>query len=210
MCTALTFRQRDTYFGRNLDVERSFGESVVVTPRNYSFSLKNGGVFRNRYALMGMAVVVQETPLYYEAMNEAGLAMAGLNFPKSAVYHEPKEGMDNITPSELLPWILGQASTVAEARALLERLNLTNLPFGPGLPLSPLHYLLSDGRESLVAEPMADGWHLYDNPYEVMTNEPPFDFQLWNLQQYLHLSPRNQENTFARREPMASDRKSVV
>ena len=204
MCTAMTFRRSRTYFGRNLDVEQSFGENVVVTPRKYRFSLKNGTEFRNHYALMGMGLVLEGTPLYYEAFNEAGLAMAGLNFPKSAVYQQPREGMDNITPSELLPWILGQAATVAEARVLLERLNLTDIPFGPGLPLSPLHFMLSDGTESLVAEPMKGGLKLYANPYEVMTNEPPFDFQLWNLQQYLHLSPRNQPNTFTALDPMES------
>ena len=204
MCTAMTFRRKDTFFGRNLDVERSFGEQVVVTPRGYRFALKNGAEYRTRYALMGMGVVVQETPLYYEAFNEAGLAMAGLNFPKSAVYQEPKEGMDNITPSELLPWILGQAATVAEARALLERLNLTGIPFAPGMPLSPLHYMLSDSRESIVAEPVGEGLKIYENPYEVMTNEPPFDFQLWNLQQYLHLSPRNQKNSFTALDSMES------
>ncbi len=204
MCTSMTWRRGDTYFGRNLDLEFSYGEQVVVTPRKYRFPLKNGQEFHSRYALMGMGVVAQEYPLYYEAFNERGLAMAGLNLPRSAVYQDVKEGMDNITPFELIPWILGQAETVAEARTLLSRLNLTNIPFGPELPLSPLHFMLSDRTESIVVEPLQEGLRIYDNPYEVMTNEPPFDFQLWNLQQYRHLSPKNQETAFTPLRSMES------
>ncbi len=196
MCTALAWRRGHSYFGRNLDLEISYGEKVVVTPRNYRFALKNGTEYHNTYALMGMGMVMEEYPFYYEAFNEAGLAMAGLNFPKSAVYQEPKEGMDNISPFELMPWILGQAATVEQARTLLERLNLTNIPYGPQMPLAPLHFMISDRKESIVVEPMAEGLRICADPYDVMTNEPPFDFQLWNLQQYLHLSPKNQPNTF--------------
>lgn len=204
MCTSITWRRGDTYFGRNLDLELSYGEKVVVTPRNHQFLLKNGQEYRNRYALMGMGLAVQDYPLYYEAFNEKGLAMAGLNLPVSAVYQDRKEGMDNITPFELLPWILGQATTVAEVRTLLSRLNLLKVPFGPEMPLAPLHFMISDCKESIVVEPVQEGLRIYDNPYEVMTNEPPFEFQLWNLQQYRHLSPKNQETAFTARNSMQS------
>ena len=34
MCTAATYTTRDHYFGRNLDLEHSYHETVCVTPRN--------------------------------------------------------------------------------------------------------------------------------------------------------------------------------
>ena len=37
MCTAITYKTKDHYFGRNLDLERSYNESVTITPRNYEF-----------------------------------------------------------------------------------------------------------------------------------------------------------------------------
>ena len=204
MCTSIAWRKQHTYFGRNLDIDASYGEQVIVTPRRYEFSLKNGETYQTKYAMMGMGLVQADYPLYYEAFNEAGLATAGLNFPKSAVYQEPREGRDNISPFELLPWILGQAESVAQARGLLERLNLTNIPFGAGMPLSPLHFMLSDGRETIVVEPRAEGLRIYGNPYDTMTNEPPFPFHLWNLQQYRHLSPQNPETRFSQTGEMAS------
>ena len=202
MCTSIRFNRTDHYFGRTLDVEFSFHEQVVITPRRRVFHLKNGTDLTTQYALIGIAAVQQDIPLYYEAANEAGLAMAGLNFPGLACYHAPKEGFDNITPSELLSWILGQASTLAEARQLLTRLNLTNQTFAPDMPLSPLHFMLSDASGSLVIEPTTEGIQVYDNPYGVMTNAPDFHYHSWNLQQYLHLSPHNQDNQFSAQYPL--------
>lgn len=204
MCTSISYRPGEHYFGRNLDAEFSFREQVVITPRNYRFARRSGGEFYTRYALIGMASVLEDYPLYYEAANEAGLAMAGLNFPKNAHYQEPVEGKENLALFEFIPWLLGQASTVREARTLLEKVNLVGWPFSAQIPCAPLHYMISDRTESLVVEPVADGLKLYDNPYDVMTNEPTFDFHCWNLQQYMHLSPKNQENHFTSRYPLES------
>lgn len=41
--------------------------------------------------MIGMAHVTDDYPLYYEAINEKGLGMAGLNFVGNAVYHEKKK-----------------------------------------------------------------------------------------------------------------------
>lgn len=202
MCTSISFCRNDHYFGRNLDLDFSFCEQVVITPRNRLYHLKNGTDYRTRYALIGTAAVQKDTPLYYEAANEKGLAMAGLNFPGLGCYLDPKEGFDNITPFELLPWILGQAASLEEARKLISRLNLTNQAFSPETPLFPLHFMLSDASGSLVLEPTAAGLNVYDNPYNVMTNAPGFEYHCWNLQQYLHLSPKNQENHFSRQFPL--------
>ena len=197
MCTAISYKAGDHYFGRNLDVEFSFNEQAVITPRGRLFRLSGGGDFYNRYALIGIAAVVDDYPLYYEAANEAGLAAAGLNFPGNAVYLPPQEGKRNISPSEFLPWLLGQAESVREARELLKDMVLTNIPFKKDMPLSPLHFMISDRDESIVAEPTAEGLKIYDNPYKVMTNNPPFDFHLWNLHNYLNCSVKNRESAFS-------------
>ena len=204
MCTAISYRKSNHYFGRNLDVEFTFQEKVVITPRNYLFRLKNGSEFKNSYALIGVAAVLEDYPLYYEAANEAGLAMAGLNFPGNAVYQSPCEGKDNITAFELIPWILGQARTVDDAQALLEKLNLTSLTFNEHMPTSPLHFMISDRERSIVAEPMADGLHIYENPFDVMTNNPPFDYHLWNMNNYLNLTPEDAKSRFSKEYPLTS------
>lgn len=197
MCTSLCYRKQDLYFGRNLDLEFSYNEQVVITPRNFRFDLRNGQTLRTRYAMIGMATVMNNYPLYYEASNEKGLCMAGLNFPGVAEYHDPREGADNIMPFEFIPWILGQAQSLQEVRALLERINLANIPFAPQVPLAPLHFMISDQQASIVVEPMADGLHIHENPYDVMTNNPPFDYHLWNTRNYRNLSAHNGSNQFS-------------
>ena len=163
MCTAASFNADDHYFGRNLDLEFSYNETVVITPRNYTFPFRKMEDMSSHHAIIGMAFVVDEYPLYYDATNEAGLSMAGLNFPE-AQYPDYDEQKDNITPFEFIPWILGQADNVSQARKLLENINLVNINFSQQLPLSPLHWMISDKNESIVVECMPEGLKIYDNP----------------------------------------------
>ena len=80
MCTAATYKTKDFYFGRTLDYEFSYGDQITVTPRNYPFHFRHAGDRKNHYAIIGMAHVAGDYPLYYDAINEKGLGMAGLNF----------------------------------------------------------------------------------------------------------------------------------
>ena len=147
--------------------------------------------------MIGMATVINDYPLYYDATNEHGLSMAGLNFPGNAVYLPRKEGYDNITPFEFIPWILSQCKTVAQSRTRLERLNLTDIAFSNDLSLSPLHWIISDKRESIVVEPMTGGIKIFKNPVGVLTNNPPFDYHMHNLCNYLNLTPDEPSNRFS-------------
>ena len=86
MCTAATYKTKDFYFGRTLDYEFSYGDDVTVTPRNYVFDFRHEGRLESHYAIVGMAHVADGYPLYYDAVNEKGLGMAGLNFVGNAKY----------------------------------------------------------------------------------------------------------------------------
>ena len=199
MCTASNYITEKHYFGRNFDYEISYHERVTITPRNYEFKYRKIDDIKSHYAIIGIAAGVDGYPLYYDACNEKGLAIAGLNFAGNAVYNEFDEGMVNITPFELIPYILGSAASVSEARKLLEEINLVNINFADELPLSPLHWMLSDNSgEAIVVEPLEGGLKIYDNPVGVLTNNPPFDKQLFYLNNYRSLSSKNPENTFSK------------
>ena len=195
MCTAVTYKNR--YFGRNLDYDRSFRESVVITRRAFPFRFPEGQALQKHHAIIGMAHISDNYPLYYDAMNEKGLAMAGLLFGENAVYHGPVAGKDNIPSWGLIPWILGQCRSASEAEQLLFRLNLTDVSFCAELPPSPLHWMIADRERSLVVESMANGLHVYENPVGVLTNDPPFPFHLQNLHQYLSLTKEEPKNRFS-------------
>ncbi len=188
MCTAATYKRKDHYFGRTLDYEFSYKETVTITPRSYRFKFTSGKQMDNHYAIIGMAYVVSDYPLYYDATNEYGLSIAGLNFPGNAYYGQSVEGKDNVSPYEFIPWILGQCKDVDEARKLLENINFVNINFSDELPLSPLHWIIADRDQSIVVESMRDGLKIYDNPVGVLTNNPPFDYHMHNLANYMGLS----------------------
>lgn len=197
MCTAITFSNGDHYFGRNLDLEHSLHEMVTITPRNYPFHFRCGRDLLRHYAIIGMAYVVDDYPLYYDATNEKGLSIAGLNFPDNAVYRHADAGKEYIASFELIPWLLGQCTSVTEVKEQLSRLVIADLSFSDQLPPSPLHWLAADRRESITIEPLADGIKIYDNPVGVLTNNPPFDYHMHHLTEYLNVTRHEAENRFA-------------
>ena len=137
MCTAINFKNK--YFGRNLDLEFKFNSQIVITPKNYFFSLRNKESFNSKYGIIGMALVVQNYPLYFDAMNEKGLAIAALNFNGYAKFNELNDSKINITTFELIPFLLGSCQNTIEVIDLIHKVNITNESFSKELPVTPLH-----------------------------------------------------------------------
>lgn len=204
MCTAATYKTKDFYFGRTLDYEFSYGDEVTITPRSYPFRFRNMGDMKNHYAIIGMAHTAENYPLYYDAVNEKGLGIAGLNFVGNAHYSEVKSGYDNAAQFELIPWILGQCACVKEAKTLLGKINITNVPFRKDLPPAQLHWIITDRNETITVESLKDGIKIYDNPVGILTNNPPFDMQMFNLNNYMNLSAKEPENRFSDKLPLCA------
>lgn len=202
MCTAATYKTKDFYFGRTLDHDFSYVEEVTVTPRNFCFRFHGLNPLKSHYAMIGMACVIDDYPLYYDAVNEKGLGIAGLNFVGNAEYKEKAEDKDNVAQFEFIPWILGQCASVEEAKALIARVNFVNVPFKEGMPLAELHWLIADAKEAITVEAVREGVLVYDNPVGVLTNNPPFREQMFFLNNYMNLSPREPENRFSDRLPL--------
>jgi len=187
MCTAISYLNTDHYFGRTLDYEHGFGEEIVFTPRNFPLPFRQLPTLAHHHAILGMAHLEDGYPLYYDAMNETGLCMAGLNFVGFARYDT--RGRDKAAPFEFIPWVLGQCKTVDQARILLTHTALTETDFSDRLPAARLHWLIADRTGSIVVEPLSDGLHIHDDPVGVLTNNPTFPEQLHHLANFAHLSP---------------------
>ena len=198
MCTAVSYKAGEHYFGRNLDLERGYGERVVITPRNYNFSFRHTEPSSHRYAMIGMAAVVDGYPLYFDATNEKGLSMAGLNFPDNACYPEYDPKRCNVAPFELIPYLLTSCASVDEAEDLLGRINVVNTDFSEGLPTTPLHWIISDAERSITLECTRGGTNIYENPFGVLTNNPPFEYHLANINNYMGLCEGFVENRLSK------------
>ncbi len=198
MCTAATYKTKDFYFGRNLDYDFSYGDEVTITPRNFELKFREEKSIKNHYAMIGMAHVAEDCPLYYDAVNEKGLGMAGLNFVDNAVYRKSADDKNNITHFEFITWILSQCATVREAKNLVERINILNTPFNDELPLAQLHWIISDRDASVTVESVEAGIRIYENPVGILTNNPPFDMQMFALNNYMNVSAKPPEKKFSK------------
>ena len=197
MCTAISFKTKDHYFGRTLDLEYSYIEAVTVVPRNFTFDFKWEEKNSKGYAIIGMAYINEGYPLFYDAVNEKGLSMAGLNFPDNAYYFKVKEGKNNVASYEFIPYILRQCKNVSEAEKLIEKINITDDSFSETLPPTPLHWIIADKNKALTAEQTKEGFKIYENTVGVLTNNPPFDFHMTNLANYMNLTVNVPGNRFS-------------
>lgn len=194
MCTCITYLNNDFYFGRNLDLDCSFGETVTITPRNFPLVFRQVGQQDHHYAMIGMASACGSFPLYAEAVNEKGLAMAGLNFPGNAFYRKVNgEGLE-LASFEIIAWILGKCASVAEAEEYLGGMKITDTAFSDRMPPAPLHWMLADHEKCLVIEAVQEGLKVYENPFGVLTNNPPFEFHRMNMNNYMNLTAESPQN----------------
>ncbi len=190
MCTAATYKPDEFYFGRNLDYEFSYGESIAIMPRSYAIKLRCGETISKHYAMLGMAHIRDDFPLYYDAANEAGLCIAGLNFVGNAFYQKKPSNRKWIATFELIPLLLAKCRSIREAKELIGTLTLTDEAFAPDMPPSPLHWMIADKNDCIVLEATRDGVKLYEDPVGVLTNNPPFPTQLLMLNSFANLSPK--------------------
>lgn len=204
MCTAASFKNKNTYFGRTLDYEFSYGEKVTITPRNYPFEFRHLGLNNNHYAIIGMAHIHNDYPMYYDAMNEYGLGMAGLNFVGNAKYNEVIEGKENVAQFEFISFILSTCKNVLEAKNKIKEINLVKTPYNEYYPAAKLHWILRDINDCIVVEAMDDGIHIYDNKTGSLTNNPPFNYQLENLKNYVSLNNDEPNTSFSFNEAFYS------
>lgn len=202
MCTALNYKTKSHYFGRNLDLEYNYNECVCIAPRAFALPFRKQPTLFKHHAIIGMATIQNGYPLYYDATNEKGLSIAALNFPESARYTQTTDNA--LAPFELIPFLLGRFDSVEACKPFLKNLSIADLPFSDDFPNTPLHWILSDKRQSLTLEPCHEGLVVSENPVHCLTNEPPFGFQMTHLRSFMHLSPRPQQNHLSSALPSKS------
>jgi penicillin V acylase-like amidase (Ntn superfamily) len=192
MCTGIRFSDGhdNLYLARNLDWTSGYGQQVVVTPTGYAPRSPFGAVPGIRHATIGMGIVEDGTPLYFDCGNDAGLAVAGLNFPGYADYAPgPVEGATNVAAFEVPLWVCSQFASVDEVEAALADVVIVDRPINDRYPSSLLHWIVGDATRSIVVEHTSDGMHVFDDDVDVLANQPGFAWHHENLRNYLNTSP---------------------
>ena len=194
MCTALSIKSDEGkyFFGRNMDLAYTFKQSVIIIPKNYQYQDKvTGNKVINKRVIIGMGTVINDHPTMADAMNEKGLACAGLNFARYAYFEKnPVEGKINIAPYDFIQWVLSNHETVEEVKESIKDVELVDIPLDDEIPVPTLHWMITDKTgASIVVEKTKEKFTVYENPVGVMTNDPTFDWHLTNLNEYMYLTP---------------------
>ncbi len=198
MCTAINKNTSSShFFGRNLDFNFNYDESIVIVPNNYPIKFKHLPTMNYHYPIMGIGIIQDDYPFFFDCINDQGLAFAGLNFPNNAKFFDVDESKINVAPYELPLYFLSQFKTVKQVKEQLKKINIANTPFSNKLPLATLHYIIADKNECIVIEQTKDGLFVYDNPYGVLTNNPPFTYHIANLSNYMNITNKEVINRFA-------------
>ena len=193
MCTGVRFSDEagNMYFGRNLDWSTPYGQKVVITPRGYKYKSAFLGEMANSPALIGMGIVAENTPLYFDCANEHGLAVAGLNFPGYAKYADSAvEGKTNVAAYEFPLWVALNFRTVDEAEKALKEVVIVAKPINDQYPVSELHWIIGDAKRSIVVEYTANGMEIFENDVDILTNQPGYGWHKENLRNYMNLFPQ--------------------
>ena len=193
MCTGVRFSdgEGNMYFGRNLDWSEGYGQKVVITPRGYKYKSAFLGEMANSPALIGMGIVAENTPLYFDCANEHGLAVAGLNFPGYASYAtDAVDGKTNVAAYEFPLWVALNFKTVEEVEKALREVAIIAKPINEQYPVSELHWLIGDNKRSIVVEYTENGMEVFKNDVDVLTNQPGYGWHKENLRNYMNLFPQ--------------------
>ena len=207
MCTGVRFSddKGNMYFGRNLDWSVGYGEKIVIAPKGYNYRYAFIGEAHPRFAVIGMGIIQENVPLYFDCGNEAGLAIAGLNFPGYAQY-EPNavDGKTNVAAYEFPLWVAMNFSTVDEVENALKNVAIVAKPINDKYPVSLLHWIIGDKNRSIVVEYTKDGLQIFHNDVDVLTNQPGYGWHQENLRNYLNLeSPQPEKVTWGKAEMTA-------
>lgn len=192
MCTAISYNNNGHLFGRTLDLEISYNEKIIITPRNFPLKFRHESESENHFSIIGTGIIANNFPLYFDAMNEKGLSIAGLNFPESAYFESHKKDLINIATFEVIPYILGYCTNVSDAENLLNKINITNDDFNNEMKAATLHWIIADKEKAITLECTKSGMKIYENKMGVLTNEPEFSFHKTNAK--LFLKDKNSKN----------------
>ena len=186
LCSRILWNNNDTtvVVARTFDWGTQYRESLWALPRGIQRSggaADNPARWTSRY---GSLVVVENEKGIADGVNEAGLA-AHLLYMEETSYPPPDLAVPGVVSTLWLQYYLDNFATVQELVSHLHDIRVEFIPFG-GFNTLPLHLAFEDvSGDSAVVEFVDGSLLLHHGPqYTVMTNEPPLDEQLANLQRY--------------------------
>lgn len=199
-CTSFILKNKDgsLVYARTIEFAMELPMKIALYPRNHQFKgtgpdgvAGSGLAWNGKYALIGLNAY--DLDLIGDGMNEKGL-MGGMQYlPVSSDYQNPTgaDAKNSIASYQVVNYILSNFATVDEIKAGMKKIFVNNSKFDKwGNQIVKMHFGFHDANgKSVVIEYVKGQLNLYDNPIGAMANDPPFDWMMTNLTNYLNLSP---------------------
>lgn len=193
MCTSvrLTSQEGNYYWGRTQEFDMTLNYAGCLVPRGHQIGHLLSP-FAAEYAATG--VITGQKPVLADGVNEKGLFGGTFYFGNYNKYIAEDEirkmGKKPIRGEDICTWVLLNYGSVAEVK---ERLNqdvaVADTPGNFGISLPQHCVFMDETGDCIVVEPSLPGeFRIFDNPIGVMTNTPPFDWHLINLENYANLN----------------------
>jgi choloylglycine hydrolase len=182
---------RSMEFGEDLRSQILVGGRGTKKQRGAPDSPKGGLSWTAKYGYVGLNVARLDLKhLICDGMNEKGLSIGALWLPGFTEYSPTvSNNAQALDVTHFTNWVLGNFATVAEVQA-----GLTGVQIWGQAVLStkiPMHFSIHDASgTSMVIEFLADKpqGKVHPNTVGVLTNAPPFTWQLTNIRNYVGLS----------------------
>ena len=201
MCTGITLIAQDgsAVYGRTMEWG-SFDlvSRLAIVPPGTPFQgsipdrERTGMSWTTKLGFVGLDVLKKDN-VFVDGMNQAGLACGLLYHPGYASYedYDSSNAATSLCATDLVQYILGQCSSLAEVRTALKKVHVVPVP-EPALGdiPAPVHFMVVDpSGAALVVEFLDHKMHLIDAPLRVLTNAPEYAWHMTNLRNYVNLSP---------------------
>lgn len=200
-CTGFFIKAKDggVAYARSLEFAINLKSKVAIVPRGTSYVAKmpdgtDGLEWKAKYGIVGLNIF--DKPLFLDGFNEKGLLVGMFYFPGFTEYaaYDKSKAKQSLGPTELGTWLLSNFATVDEVKQHIKNVRIVPTVLKELGLAPPLHTMVVDATgKAIVIEPINGRLIVYDNPVNVITNAPTFDWHLTNLRQYIHLS--TQEST---------------
>ncbi len=178
MCTSILVRYKEgAVLARNMDYEHPVDYNVLYLPAGYTYAADlYGNPLLSKYKMMGVCFH-DHNPLK-DGVNEHGLIGCTNTFRvfKPFAGEVNQKARTNISSLDYFNYCLGNYRDVEELVSDLKGIHISTRDADKQPVICPdFHYFFADCRgRSVVIEPKEQKLVAIENPYDVMTNSPPF------------------------------------
>lgn len=199
-CTGISLSTTDNDYIQARTIEwgeNNLNSKLIISPQDHAYTSimpdqKQGLAWNSNYGFVGISV--SDDRFIAEGINEEGLT-AGLFYFKnygSLEAYNPNDTKTTITDMDFNRWMLSQFKTVEEVENAIKHIKIVPVYIdAKGIPSPTAHWRVADKQgNNIVIEIMNNGEvNIHKNIAKVLTNAPDYQWQVTNLNNYIHLVP---------------------